>query len=59
LHLPPPSPSLQHPPTSLLLQGSCQWLVVVSSVTPRLLHCPLSKLVSPRRRAIVDVFADG
>ncbi len=46
---------LQPPSTSLHLRRSCQWLVVVSSVTPCLLRCPLSKFVSPPRPAVVHV----
>jgi hypothetical protein len=49
LLLPPLSPSLQPLPT-------CQWLIVVSSVAPRLLRCPPSKVVSLRCRVIVDAF---
>jgi hypothetical protein len=57
--LPPPSLSLQPLPTSLRLQRSCRWLVVVSSVAPRLLRRPPSEFISPRHRAIVDAFAAG
>jgi len=57
--LPPPSLLLQPLPTSLRLQCSCQWLVVVSSAAPRLLRRPPSEFISPRHRAIVDTFATG
>jgi hypothetical protein len=56
--LPPLSLLLQPPPTSLHLRRSCRWLVVVSSVAPCLLHCPLSKFVSPPRHAVVNVDDD-
>jgi len=52
-----PSPLLQPLPMSLRLQRSCRWLVVVSSVAPRLLRRPPSKFISPHHRAIVDAFA--
>jgi hypothetical protein len=46
--LPTLSPSLQPPSMSpRLLRSSCQWLVVVSSVAPRLLCCPPSEFVTP------------
>ncbi len=54
--LPPPSISLQPLPMSLRLQCSCRWLVVVSSVAPRLLRHPPSEFISPH---IVDAFATG
>ena len=57
--LPPPSLSLQPLPMSLRLQRSCRWLVVVSSVAPRLLRRPPSEYISPRHCAIVDAFAAG
>jgi hypothetical protein len=57
--LPPPSLLLQPLPTSLRLQRSCQWLVVVLSVAPRVLRRPLSEFISPCHRAIVDAFAAG
>ena len=34
-------------------------VVVVSSVAPRLLHCPPFEFVSPRHRAIVNAFTAG
>ena len=57
--LPPPSLSLQPLPTSLHLQRSCRWLVVVSSVALCLLRCPPSEFISPRHHAIVDAFSAG
>ncbi len=57
--LPPPSLSLQPLPTSLRVQRSYQWLVVVSSGAPCLLHRPPSEFISPRHCAIVDAFAAG
>ena len=57
--LPPLSLSLQPPPTSLCLRRSCGWLVVVSSVAPRLLRRTPSKFVSPCHRAVVDAFFAG
>jgi len=45
-------------PTSLHLQRSCRWLVVVLSVAPHLLHCPRSKFVSPPCHAVVNVDND-
>jgi hypothetical protein len=56
--LPPLSQSLQPPPTSLHLQRSCRWLVVVSSVASHLLRCLPSRFVSPTRHAVVDVEDD-
>ena len=56
--LPPLSLSLQPPPTSLHLQCSCRWLIVVLSVAPRLLRCPPSKFVSPPHRVVVDADDD-
>jgi len=56
--LPPLSLSLQPLPMSLRFQR-CQWLVVVSSVAPRLLCRPPSKFVSPPRLAVVNAFAAG
>jgi len=57
--LPLPSLLLQPLPTSLHLQRSCRWLVVVSSVGPRLLHRPPSEFISPRHCAIVDASPPG
>ena len=49
---------LQPLPTSLHLQHSCRWLVVVSSVAPCLLRRPPSKFVSPPRCEVVNVNND-
>ena len=57
--LPPPSLLLQPLLMSLRLRRSCRWLVVVSSVAPPLLRCPLSEFVSPYHRAVVNAFPAG